>query len=127
MDRCQVQIWVSALEIAHSAIREALRDRVDEETRRTRLERVFDRLRVMRCAKGCISQPDPAFCRLCLVSGLTFLGDSNFFPKIVSRGERYEACCDNELLHAGSESGIKDAGRTGDSRLKRVVFPEVKS
>jgi hypothetical protein len=44
VDRRQVQIWVGALEIARGAIREALRDDVDEETGCAGLERLFDRL-----------------------------------------------------------------------------------
>ena len=51
MDRRHVEIWVSALEIAHGEICEALRDRVDEETGCAGLERVFGRQRVV-CCRG---------------------------------------------------------------------------
>jgi hypothetical protein len=58
---------------------------------------------------------------------LTFLSDGYFFPEIVRRCERYDACCDHELLHAGSGRGIEDAGRTGDSGLEqRQRFGEVR-
>ena len=57
---------------------------------------------------------------------LTFISDSYFFPHIIRRSERYDACCDNELLHAGSECGIEDAGRTGDSSLEQRKFSEVR-
>jgi hypothetical protein len=53
---------------------------------------------------------------------LTFLSDSDFLHEIVSRDERYEACCDNDLLHAGSDSSIENAGGTRHSALKPVVF-----
>jgi hypothetical protein len=43
---------------------------------------------------------------------LTFLGDSYFFPEIASRDERSNACCDNDLLHAGGDSSIENAGGT---------------
>ena len=54
---------------------------------------------------------------------LTFLADSYFFPEIIRRCERYDACCDDELLHSGTECGVEDAGCTGDGGLEqRQVF-----
>ena len=43
---------------------------------------------------------------------LTFFSDSDFLHEIRSRDERYDACCDNDLLHAGGDSGIENAGGT---------------
>jgi hypothetical protein len=53
---------------------------------------------------------------------LTFFSDSDFLHEILSRNERYDACCNNDLLHAGGDSSIENAGGTRDSALKTVVF-----
>ena len=50
MDRGQVQIWMRAFVIAHGSVREALGNRVDEETRCAGLEGLFGRLWVVCCS-----------------------------------------------------------------------------
>ena len=57
---------------------------------------------------------------------LTIFSDSDFLHEIRSRGERYDACCDNDLLHAGGDSSIENAGGTRDSALKTVVVFSVR-
>jgi hypothetical protein len=54
--------------------------------------------------------------------GLTFLGDSYLFPEIGRCDERHDACCDDVLLHAGGEGGIKDTRGTGDGTLESLYY-----
>lgn len=56
------------------------------------------------------------------LKGLTFLGDSYLFPEIAHCDERYDACCDNDLLHAGGDGGIKDTRGTRHGTLEKELF-----
>ena len=62
------------------------------------------------------------FLSLIRLKGLTVFSDSCLFPEIGHCDKRYDACRDNDLLHAGGDGGIKDTRGTGDSTLEKCVL-----